>query len=447
MQCPLELFRFVLVFTVLIGASANASAQADRNGDPRSKSDSHPAGARDRMGQNQISDEECRAFGLALAKAVSAGDLAAVNALIDWDVLFEKALAGMSMTQPQHQSIITELKGSVGLELGFTGQLVKNAKAGTELTFLRPRQSRGSQVAQFRMSQTAGEGGVNYLEFVVKRSADGKVRAMDVYPFMTAEYLSATFRRALLPVISSLSRTFLDKLLTNEQDVVRDLPKLQEFVSLIGQGKNQQALVQFAALRPETKKEKWVLMLRLRAAQDSDEKEYAAVLEDFRTLYPKDPCLDMILIDYHTLKKDYSKAIESVDRLDQAVGGDPYLNTIRANLSEASGDLAAAEKFARLAIDGDPTVQGYFYLIGITMAEKKYGETLAALKKQDQAFKMVYKDLKTVPLYAGFVQSPEYKDWLEYLAQKAKKTKAAPVQTPAETQKSRTDTKKAGSSS
>jgi hypothetical protein len=445
MHCRLTWIRLGLVFTILTIAFSSASAQSQRGGTARSKAVSKPVG-RDRVAKNPLSDQDCRAFAQAIGSALSAGDQAALNALIDWDALFDTALAGMSLPDTQRQNLIKELKSTIGLELGLTGQLAKSAKAGAKFAFLRTRQNPAGQAVQFRMTQPEKTGGVNYFEYILKRSPDGKVRAADIYVYLTAEFLSATFRRALLPVVASLSRTFLDKLMTNEQDVVQDLPKLQELISMVDQGKNQEAIAKFKALRPETQKEKWVLMLRLRATQHSDEKEYTAVLEDFRRLYPKDPCLDMVLVDYYTLKKDYPKVVDSIDRLDKAVGGDPYLNLMRASLSEARGDLSGAAKLAKLAIDREPTIlQAYFYLIAITMRQEKYDETLAALKKQDQAFKMVYKDLKTVPAYAGFVKSPQYKEWLQYQAKRASKQKTDPGQTPADTKEPRINGKKAGS--
>ncbi len=72
------------------------------------------------------------------------------------------------------------------------------------------------------------------------------------------------------------------------------------------------------------------------------------------------------------------------------------------------------------------------------MQEKKYGETLAALKKQDRSFKMDYKDFKSVPAYAGFVQSPQHQEWLQYLSRKASQRDEEPG-------RARTRTQKAGS--
>ncbi len=104
---------------------------------------------------------------------------------------------------------------------------------------------------------------------------------------------------------------------------------------------------------------------------------------------------------------------------------------------------ASALKFAKRAIEEEPTLLRHIStLIGISMKEEKYDETLATLKKQDQTFTMTYEDFKTVPAYAGFVKSPQYQQWLQYLAQKSSGQKG---RSPAKTKKARSSKSKAGS--
>jgi len=384
------------------------------------------------MALSVAEDRDCATFAQAMNSAINKGSASEFNGLIDWDSIFDTALTGLTIPAKQRQDLITGLKSSTEKETGFTAQFLKNAKQGAQFKHLRSRRREGRPVVQYRMTLSEGSGGINYFDFVVKKSADGKVRAVDVYPYLSAEMISAAFRRGVLPIVASLNRSFVDKLLTTEKDYVRDVPKLAEIPALIAQDKNREALAQIKSLRPDTQKDKSVLLLRLRAAQNSDEKEYAAVLEDFQRLYPADPCLDLLLLDHYSMKKEFAKALEGVDRLDKAVGGDPYLNMIRAGLSEADGNLAAAEKFAERAIKEEPTLlRAHFYLIGITLLQKKYDATLAALKKQDQTFEIKYNDLTTVPAYAGFVKSPQYQEWLKYLAKKTGGKKAARGKEPA----------------
>jgi lipopolysaccharide biosynthesis regulator YciM len=142
------------------------------------------------------------------------------------------------------------------------------------------------------------------------------------------------------------------------------------------------------------------------------------------------------LVDYYILKSDYAHANGCIDRLDKAIGGDPYLNVLRAGLGAVTSDFKAAREFVDRALKEEPgLVPGYFALLDISLQEKTYKEALDLLKTLDQTFKIKFSDLATEPDYAGCVKSPQYQEWLKYLAQKAAKQKASPTKTPADTQK------------
>jgi hypothetical protein len=417
--------RLLLVITALTAACSATSAQDTRTGRTRSKVGSKQSVSQNGGANNPLSDQECRAYAQLVIKAVASGDQAAFNALIDWDQLFDTALTGIEMTEKLRKDLNRGLRSGGDRETALTGQLIKNSRAGGTFDFLRARQSHGRQAILFRLIQPISTGGVGYFELVPRRSADGKIRADDIYVFSSSEFISTTFRHTLLPIIANESRNFVDKLITREREYVQDFPQLVNMSTLINQGKMKEALAIAKNLKPETKKQKIVLLNRLRAAQNTDANEYSAVLDDFRKAYPQEPCLDLLLIDYYTLKKDYVHANESTDRLDKSVGGDPYLNVIRAGLSAASGDLKQARTFARRAVKEEPTlIQAYFAVLGYSIQDKSYQESLETLKKLDQTFKMKFNDLSKVPEYAGFAKSPKYQEWLLYLAHKDAEPKA-----------------------
>ena len=166
-----------------------------------------------------------------------------------------------------------------------------------------------------------------------------------------------------------------------------------------------------------------MFLLRLRAAQAIDENEYAATLDEYRKLFPKDPGLDLLSISYYTTKKDFKQALECINRIESAVGGDPYLNVTRAALCDVQGKHDEAKRLARKAADEqEPTLlPAYFEMLGVSLIQKNHAETLAVLKEVDQKFQLKLNDLTKVREYADFVKSPQYKDWLLYRDQKGKK--------------------------
>jgi hypothetical protein len=382
------------------------------------------------VNQAPISDEERQEYAQALVNAVESGDQAGFNALIDWDSIFATATAGLDAPKAQVAAWIRGMKTAMVQNSGYAGALIQNSKSGGRLDYLRTKLSHGQQMIVLRMIGPEGQG-VNYIEFAASRGADQKIRATNFYPFIAGEFISDTIHRGMLPLAAAESRTFLDKLLTQEQDYVRDLPKLKPISDAILKGNKQDALRQIKDLRPGTKKEKSVLLIRIQAAQEIDESDYVATLEEYRTLFPNDPSLDLQSIDYYTLKRDFANVLKCIDRLDQSVGGDPYLNCIRASVAIERGDGAEARRLAKLTIDQEPSLQSpYFLLIDVSLKEKKYDETLAGLKQFHGAFGMILEDLPSVPEYAGFVKSPQYQEWLKYVKAQSEQQKATHGQEP-----------------
>lgn len=404
----------------LVALSDQSHAQAPRRGAGRAKGANKPA-ARSSPLSKEFSEQDARAFADAMSQALQKGDKAAFNALIDWDAIYETALQGMNLTKNQTNEFMNELRKHINDDAGFTSQMVQNYKNGGRLDYLRTRERNRRQVVLLRMTLPVASSGVNYYEFVLKRSPDLKIRASDLYVYLSAEFFTESLHRVFLPIVASINRNFLEKLVTSDRQLVDDLAQIQEVSGLLTTGKNKEALAKIKSFAPVTQKEKMVLLLRLKAAQAISEQEYTSVMEDFRKLYPNDPCIDIISIDYYTLKKDLPKALAATDRLDKAVGGDPFLNLARAGMCELNGDLEAAQEFGTRAMTEDPTmINAYWYVISVANRRERYDDTLATLKKVDQNFAMKFNDLTRAEPFAGFVKSPQYKQWLKYLDQKSK---------------------------
>src|SRR5262249_55927714 len=130
----------------------------------------------------------------------------------------------------------------------------------------------------------------------------------------------------------------------------------------------------------------------------------------------------LMLIRYYALKKEFTRALESIDRVDKSVGGDPYLDLARADINESQGNLERARRLAFQAIEREPNLlHAYLAVVGLSLKTKNYDETLAMLKELDRKFGIDMKDLKTVPEYAGFARSPQFRQWLDYVEKVAKK--------------------------
>src|SRR5262249_26702303 len=156
---------------------------------------------------------------------------------------------------------------------------------------------------------------------------------------MSGELVSQTMRNVYLPVATHDSRGILEKLVGSEQEFMKNFPKITQMANDLKEGKNQAVSDTFRQLPASVQKEKLVLLLRLRAAQNLDESIYTAAIEDIRKHYPNDPSIDLLSIDYYFMKKQYAKSLECIDRLDKAVAGDPQLQVTRAGIHMTEGRL------------------------------------------------------------------------------------------------------------
>jgi hypothetical protein len=375
-----------------------------------------------------IPEKDCQQFASEVVEAVASGNKAALNSLLDWEAIFATATTNLGAPPNVVQGWIQEMRQALNTNVGFADSLIQNTKSGGQFDFLRTRISHGRQVAMFRLLGPASRG-VNYIEFIVKQGPDHKIRATDLYPYAAGEFITESVHRALLPAAASQSRSFLEKLVGKEQDFVLDLPKIQPISQAILQGRKKDALRMLDELRPGTKKAKMVLLLRTQAAQEVDQNAYLSTLEEFRSLFPNDPCLDLQLIDYYTLTNKPDEVLKCIDRLDKMVGGDPYLNYMRASLATERGNREEARRLCKLVVEQEPTFKpAYFLHIGLSLKDDQDDETLLWLKKLHETLGISFKDLTTVQDYARFVKSPQYKEWLKYVEKEAGTRKAAPTQ-------------------
>jgi hypothetical protein len=294
---------------------------------------------------------------------------------------------------------------------GMASQLVNVVSQGGSVRLLRVHDVGDEKRALFRM--LSQEVGVNYHDMVlVKRS--GRVQAVDVYVFATAEKISDTTRRLYLMAAAGSSQTLVGKLVGGEGEFVKHAEDFKRMSENAQAGRFQKVLDGYHGLPKSMREEKAVMMMRVMAAQRISEDEYAQAIAEFRKNHPNDACLDMLSIDGYLLRKKHELALECVDRLDKAVGGDPYLNSLRSGINADRENWAEARRFAQKAVEGAPDLpEGYWQMVAVTLGEKKHAETAKWLTTIEEKFNLQMNNLESTPEYGEFIKSPEYRSWKE----------------------------------
>lgn len=350
-----------------------------------------------------------RAPAEAYAQQISANQPTQADALFDWNALLDKSFRDLSAPKGFTDGF---RQGFARTQSSLSQALATAVQQGGTFSLLRLRKVDRRTLALFRMLPEAG--GVNYLELELERRPNGTVKAVDVEPYLTGEAMSVTARRLALRAAAESKMTFLDKLAGDEADLIKSAPKLREMAEQLKAGQHEKVLQLYGALPVSMQKEKTTLVQRLTAAQALDDERYTAAMADFEKWHPGDPALDLVVIDRSFLKKEWAKVIAAVDRLDKRVGGDPYLNVIRASTWLQENKLAEAAKALDQSLATEPKLAAAWWArIEVSMKQNAHADTARLLDGVEKELGLALDGVATAEEYASFRASPPGKAWLK----------------------------------
>jgi hypothetical protein len=363
------------------------------------------------------SEAEVESFAEDFLLAMHSQKIERINELIDWDAILNRAMRDAKAPKAIaafRQGFMREINGGTGMP----AELVRATQAGGSYIAINARRDKSFGHALFRLILPDG-GGFNYHDFAVVKQPDGKVRAVDLYIFLSGESVADTIRRAFLPTAASEDPTLAAKLSEGDKLAIKHAADIKEITAASQAGDYVAVLKYFDALPETLQKEKNLLIIRLVAAQKVGREELAAAIKDFARFHPKDGCMNMLSIDAFVLQEEYDQALVAIDNLQKLIGNDGYLTIVKSRIYETQGDDKTAKKLVQQAIEQDDMLlEGYWSLIGFAIKERDHAQLLKLLKTVDSKFEIEFNDLTTVPQYQEFVKSDYFKQWQDYLAAK-----------------------------
>ena len=354
-------------------------------------------------------EEEARRYAEQFIEAVSKPNVARASMMIDWDLLLDRATAYSDALPRFRSAFIRGAKQSAQLS-AYVQQLAKIVEEGGTISLLRLRGDERDRRALLRV--LLPDGGVTYTELLLTRDQQGFVRAADIYAYATGELASEGVRRLYLTALAA-EPSMLERLAGKENTSLTSVKLYKEVSEKVLGGQHQEAVELIKKLPPELRREKNILVAWVSAAANLEPVEYETALDALRRAFPDDAGIDLMLIDGYFLKKRYDEAFAAVDRLERSLGGDPYLDALRANMLIEKGDLAAAQNAALRAASREPSlVEAQWALVSVSLSRKDFDETSRLLTRIENDFQVLLGDLKETPEYAGFVKSSAYRRWM-----------------------------------
>jgi hypothetical protein len=258
-----------------------------------------------------------------------------------------------------------------------------------------------------------GASGIFYHDYLLAKH-DGQVRAIDIYLFVSGELFSETLSRAFLYGAADGDKSLFAKLRGKQSDYCVHCKEIAAMDRCIRDGDLKKGVELFNALPASVQQQKSVLLSYLKASKGTDGRACREAIDKYAACYPGDTALMLILLDEYLLSGEFEKVHQTLDRVDNAVGGDPYIQVLHCLIYCRQKRFGDGEASARKAIAADPTSQeAYTFLVDAALRAKDFSTTTDALMALERQFSVKMRDLRTSPDYAEYVKSAEYQRWLK----------------------------------
>ncbi len=198
-----------------------------------------------------------------------------------------------------------------------------------EYAFLRSNRRDGQLRPIIRLSSE--NTGVNYHELVLARDRQGKVVIRDIYVLLSGETLGDAARRVLLMMVAERDSTLIGRLTGSSRNMA-EFGKAIDKISKLAKTQPKLAYEEIKKLPPKVQQEKLIMISKLMTAGEIGDNAFLETFEEYRRLFPNDPSLDLLSIDYYIIRQQKDKAIETIERLKNYVGGDPFLDKMIAGV-------------------------------------------------------------------------------------------------------------------
>ncbi|NRA38622.1 MAG: hypothetical protein HRU15_10810, partial [Planctomycetes bacterium] len=305
-----------------------------------------------------------------LQTQISNLDANAVNKLFDYSALADIVIK--THLKVSNAKFIRDFKA------GFTSnkQLATAfMQAGSSLTYLRCVTVDGDKRLLYRLLDANGR--INFLEFKVLQSSDGKWRCHDYYSHASGEFVSRTVSELVAPMIQAEKKSVLQKLFGSDDDEIysKSIQRLDELNKLVRNGKGIEALRIIHSFPEYVQNKKMFLILASSAASMANEAEYSKALKRLENQSHGADWANLMLIDAYILKKEYNKCLDTIHKISKRTLGDAWLDLLSANVLLMQEDFAQSLIWANKALTKETLIDIHWLIISVHLQQKDFEKT------------------------------------------------------------------------
>ncbi|NOT51807.1 MAG: hypothetical protein HOP10_11090 [Chitinophagaceae bacterium] len=240
------------------------------------------------------------------------------------------------------------------------------------------------------------DGSLNYHDIELTKSGK-EIKIVDMFIYISGELFSETINnlyRQMKTMMSKGETSFEDRWLL-------EMPKLKQKMNA---GEYEEAMEIFERLPEKVQKMKAVQLTHIMIASGLDDMErYEDAIDEYTRLYPDEPNMHLVLLDSYILKKEYDKALHSVNELDRMIDKDPFLDYYRYLIYNIKEDSINARASIIKVMKNMPDFEdGMLELIVLYIDEKNNTEADKWIKEFRNHGSFDHEQLESLLIIKGY---------------------------------------------
>lgn len=355
-------------------------------------------------------------FAVTLAQAFNQGSADVFDRAFDVDIVAHRAVAYLEETfepaisrDPGFRQYLSQVMGNFKQPQrvrAFGADLVNSYKKDKErVSFLRLRMGQKEGSAILRVAK---QGKVNYQEFVIAKDAKGRLRIVDLFSFTDGLYYSQDL------VISALSNYCrLDDLVSNHLGMP-GFAMIEEISKATKSGDYEKGNRLIEEVKSPLREHEVFMAATLSHYMAQTGKGLYKKVQYYKDKFPKHP---LLLLSRTFAEANYgsiAEAFDAVEKLDVAVGGDPYLNLFRGNLWRHQKEFDKAyEAFGNALRVADAQPIAHMEMAYNCYRRKDFEGLVTHLKKMEilNGYEISLESLAKGGKFQGFAESEAFAKW------------------------------------
>ncbi len=262
--------------------------------------------------EKPVTKEEAATLAKAIEASVVSGDESFLDGIIDEKSFADRVVKDKKSSFKRGVSEGIK-KGLQSTRLG--RQIIDAAEKNGSYQLVKQYEKDQKQHLIFRLYT---DGALNYHDFELIRVKD-KVKASDVYIYITGDWLSANIADVMGALEDNISAAEIDK-----------ISSMKSIKTKTAMGQYEEAKKQIDELPEKVRNQKLLQVMNMQIASQLSPEIYKKAVEEYQVLFPNEPNMYLSMIDYYFSQKDYTQVLNCIDKIDSMINKDPMLDYQRA---------------------------------------------------------------------------------------------------------------------